>query len=287
MVAAACNGGDLVTPHVAKEIVDTDGNVKQTISTEVKRQVISEETSDLIRTYLENVVSQGTGQNAYVAGYRVGGKTATSQKQPKSDDSLRIASFIGVAPMDDPQYAVLVMIDEPQTSVKGGGALAAPTVGRIFEDILPYLGVEAIYSEDETDRQEITIPSLVGKSVEDAEAALEELGLDYRVKGDGDTVTDQLPVAGISLQPDNKVVLYCGENKPVDKVEVPNVSGMSIEAARQQLADYGLYMKQNGIADWRASGASVAMQQSPAAGSKVSPGSVVTVAFGNAVTSQE
>ncbi|MGM9630830.1 penicillin-binding transpeptidase domain-containing protein [Butyricicoccus sp.] len=287
MVAAACNGGDLVTPHVAKEIVDTDGNVKQTISTEVKRQVISEETSSLIRTYLENVVSQGTGQNAYVAGYRVGGKTATSQKQPKSDDSLRIASFIGVAPMDDPQYAVLVMIDEPQTSVKGGGALAAPTVGRIFEDILPYLGVEAIYSEDETDRQEITIPSLVGKSVEDAQAALEELGLECRIKGDGDTVTDQLPVAGISLQPDNKVVLYCGESRPTDKVEVPDVSGMSIEAARQQLADYGLYMKQNGIADWRANIASVAMQQSPAAGSKVSPGSVVTVAFGNAVTSQE
>lgn len=287
MIAAVCNDGNLVTPHIAKEIVDADGNVKETIATEVKRQVISEETSSQLRQYLEDVVSQGTGQNAYVAGYRVGGKTATSQKQPKSDDSLRIASFIGVAPMDDPQYAVLVMIDEPQTSVKGGGALAAPTVGRIFEDILPYLGVEAIYSEEEIGRQEITIPSLVGKSVEDAEAALEELGLECRVQGDGETVTDQLPVAGISLQPGNKVILYCGANRPTEKVEVPDVSGMSIAAARQQLADYGLYMKQNGVADWRASGASVAMQQSPAAGSKVTPGSVVTVAFGNAVTSQE
>lgn len=287
MVAAVCNDGNLVTPHVVREIVDTDGNVQETISTEVKRQVISEETSATMREYLENVVANGTGQNAYVAGYRVGGKTATSEKQPKSDTSLRIASFIGVAPMDDPQYAVLVMIDEPQTENKGGGALAAPVVGRIFEDILPYLGVEAVYAEDETARQEITVPTLTGKTVEEAKAALDELGLEYRVNGDGETVTDQLPVAGISIQPNNTIVLYADESKPQDKVEVPDVSGMSISAARQQLEDYGLYMKQNGIADWRASSASIAMAQSPAAGSKVAPGSVVTVAFGNNVSSQE
>lgn len=287
MVAAVCNGGNLVTPHVVQEIVDTDGNVQQTIETEVKRQVISKETSDLMCDYLENVVANGTGQNAYVAGYRVGGKTATSQKQPKSDDNLRIASFIGVAPMDDPQYAVLVMIDEPQTSQKGGGAIAAPIVGRIFEDILPYLGVEAVYSEDESDRQEIIVPSLTDKSLEEAKKTLDDLGLEYRVTGDGDTVTDQLPVAGISIQPDNTVVLYCGENKPTDKVTVPDVSGMSIAAARRQLEDYGLYMKQNGIASWRTSGASAAITQSPAAGSSIARGSVVTVAFGNNVTSQE
>ncbi|MCD8355380.1 MAG: PASTA domain-containing protein [Clostridia bacterium] len=287
MVAAVCNGGDLVTPHVVKEIVDTEGNVQQTVETEVKRQVISQETSELMCEYLENVVANGTGQNAYVAGYRVGGKTATSQKQPKSDDSLRIASFIGVAPMDDPEYAVIVMVDEPQTSEKGGGAVAAPVVARIFEDILPYLGVEAAFSEEETDRQEIAVPSVTDKSLEEAKETLDELGLKYTVKGDGDTVTDQLPVAGISIQPDNTVVLYCDEEKPTDKVTVPDVSGMSVETARQQLEDYGLYMKQNGIASWRASSASAAVTQSPAAGSEVARGSVVTVAFGNNVTSQE
>ena len=287
MVAAVCNGGNLVTPHIVREIVDTEGNVQQTVETEVKRQVISRETSDLMCEYLENVVANGTGQNAYVAGYRIGGKTATSQKQPKSDNSLRIASFIGVAPMDDPQYAVLVMIDEPQTSEKGGGAVAAPVVGRIFEDILPYLGVEAAFSEEEADRQEIIVPSLADKSLEEAKETLDELGLEYRVKGDGDTVTDHLPVAGISIQPDNTVVLYCGEDKPTDKVTVPDVRGMSVAAARQQLADYGLYMKQNGIASWRTSGASAAVTQSPAAGSSIARGSVVTVAFGNNVTSQE
>ena len=287
MVSAACNGGNLVVPHIAKEIVDTEGNVKQVISTDVKRQVVSQNTSDLICGYLEDVVAKGTGQNAYVAGYRVGGKTATSQKQPKSDDSLRIASFIGVAPMDDPQYAVLVMIDEPQTDIKGGGALAAPICARIFEDILPYLGVETIYSEEESDRQEIPVPSLVGKSVKDAKEELEKLGLEYRIKGKEDKVTAQLPVPGILLQPSNKIVLYCGEDAPTEKVEVPDIKGMTVAQARQQLADYGLYMKQNGIADWRLSGASVAIVQSPAAGSQAAPGSVITVAFGNNVTSQE
>lgn len=287
MVAAVCNGGDLVTPHVVKEVVDTEGNVQQTMEKEVKRQVISQDTSELMCEYLENVVANGTGQNAYVAGYRVGGKTATSQKQPKSDDSLRIASFIGVAPMDDPEYAVIVMVDEPQTSEKGGGAVAAPVVARIFEDILPYLGVEAAFSEEEADRQEIVVPSLADKSLEEAKEALDALGLEYSVKGDGDTVTDQLPVAGISIQPDNTVVLYCGEEKPTDKVTVPDVSGMTVETARQELADYGLYMKQNGIASWRTSGASAAVSQSPAKDSSVARGSVVTVAFGNNVTSQE
>ena len=294
MVAAACNGGKLVTPHVVKEIVDTEGNVVESFGTEVKRQVVSDTVSKQMCTYLENVVSKGTGQNAYVAGYRVGGKTATSQKQPKSDNSLRIASFIGVAPMDNPQYAVLVMIDEPQGSLKGGGAIAAPVVGRIFEDILPYLGVEAVYSEEEADRQEISVPSLVGMTLADAKAQLEELGFDYTVSNateDEDessvTVTDQLPVAGTPLQRRNQLILYCGENRPTKKVEIPDVSGMSISEAAQQLSDYGLYMKQNGIADWRTSGASVAITQSPSAGSSVAVGSVVTVAFGNNVTSQE
>ena len=287
MVSAVANGGKLVTPHVVREIVDSDGNVQQTVGTEVKRQVISKEISKTMDGYLENVVSQGTGQNAYVAGYRVGGKTATSEKQPKSDKSLRIASFIGLAPMDDPQYAVLVMIDEPQTANKGGGAVAAPVVARIFEDILPYLGVEAIYSDEEADRQEITVPTLTGQSVDDAKKALDDLGLSYTVEGSGKKVTDQLPVAGISVQPDNKIVLYCGEKKPTDKVKVPDVSGMSVSNARAALAQVGLYMKQDGIASWRTSSASAAVQQSPSADSKVARGSVVTVAFGNNVTSQE
>jgi stage V sporulation protein D (sporulation-specific penicillin-binding protein) len=286
MVAAAVNGGDLVTPHVVREIVDTSGNVKQTIDGEVKRQVISEETSELLSSYLEQVVSEGTGQNAYVAGYRIGGKTATSEKQPRGTDA-RIASFIGVAPMDDPQYAVLVMIDEPQGTLRGGGAIAAPVVARVFEDILPYLGVEAVYTEEESSREEISVPSMIGLSVEEAEQQLEELGLDYTVVGDAETVNDQAPEAGIALQSANSVVLYCGKNRSTDTVEVPSVSGMSVEEARSQLADYGLFMKQNGVSDDRVSVSTIAMYQNPSAGSTVEPGTVVTVAFGNNVTSEE
>ncbi|MDO5548203.1 MAG: penicillin-binding transpeptidase domain-containing protein [Eubacteriales bacterium] len=286
MVTAVVNGGKLITPHVVREIVDSSGNVKQTIDTEVKRQVISEETSAQLSQYLEEVVSEGTGQNAYVAGYRIGGKTATSEKQPRGTDK-RIASFIGVAPMDDPQYAVLVMIDEPQGTLRGGGAIAAPVVARIFEDILPYLGVEAVYTEDESAREEVSVPSMVGMSREEAEQALTELGLDYTVVGDEDSVSDQAPEAGIAIQTANTVVLYCGTNRSGDEVEVPSVAGMGVEEARVQLADYGLFMKQNGVADNRISVGTIAMYQNPAAGTKVEPGTVVTVAFGNNVTSEE
>lgn len=286
MVTAVVNGGKLITPHVVREIVDSSGNVKQTMGTEVKRQVISEETSAQLSEYLEQVVSEGTGQNAYVAGYRIGGKTATSEKQPRGTDK-RIASFIGVAPMDDPQYAVLVMIDEPQGTLRGGGAIAAPVVARIFEDILPYLGVEAVYTEDEGAREEISVPSMIGMSREEAEQQLDELGLDYTVVGDDETVNDQAPEAGIAIQTANRVVLYCGKNRSTDEVEVPSVSGMSVEEAQAQLADYGLFMKQNGVADDRINIGTIAMYQNPKAGSKVEPGTVVTVAFGNNVTSEE
>ncbi|MCI6832010.1 MAG: PASTA domain-containing protein, partial [Clostridiales bacterium] len=286
MVTAAVNGGKLITPHVVKEIVDTSGNVKQMIGTEVKRQVISEETSATISSYLEKVVSEGTAQNAYVAGYRIGGKTATSEKQPRGTDK-RIASFIGIAPMDDPQYAVLIMIDEPQGTLRGGGAIAAPVVARVFEDILPYLGVEAVYTEEESDREEVSVPSMIGLTREEAEGKLEELGLNYTVVGDEETVNDQSPEAGIALQTDNRVVLYCGKNRATDEIEVPSVAGMSVDEARSQLADYNLFMKQNGVADNRINIGTIAMYQNPKAGSKVAPGTVVTVAFGNNITSEE
>lgn len=286
MVAAAVNGGELVTPHVMKEIVDADGNVIQTSETEIKRQVISKETSEIMAGYLQDVVNLGTGQNAYVAGYRVGGKTATTEKQPKGSLN-RIASFIGVSPMDDPQYAVLVLVDEPQGSVRGGGAVAAPVVARIFEDILPILGVEPVYGEDEDAREEITVPTLAGLSLKDAKAQLEKLGLAYTVSGSEDTVTDQSPAAGIALQKANTVVLYCGEKKSTDKVEVPNVSGMSVEQAQQTLEQAGFYMKQNGVKDTRVTVATSAIYQNPQAESEAEPGTVVSVAFGNAVTSEE
>lgn len=286
MVSAVCNDGRLVTPYVVKEIVDSEGNIKKTTETNVRRQVISEETSGLMCQYLQWVVDKGTGLNAYVAGYRVGGKTATTEKLPKNSRN-RIASFIGVAPMDDPTYAVIVLIDEPQTANRGGGALAAPVVGRIFTDILPYLGVEAVYSDEEQDRKEVSVPSLIGMTREEAEAKLEELDLDCRFKGDGDTVTDQLPVEGVSLQAGSSVVLYCDEERSTEKVTVPNVKGLTPSAARDTLESYGLYMKQNGVASSRVTGATASINQSPNEGAAVAPGSVVTVEFSNTVTSEE
>lgn len=286
MVAAVCNGGNLVTPYVVKEVVDSEGNVKQTSETNVRRQVVSQEVSDLMCQYLQWVVDLGTGQNAYVAGYRVGGKTATTEKLPKNSGN-RIASFIGVAPMDDPTYAVIVLIDEPQTANRGGGAIAAPVVGRIFTDILPYLGVEAVFSEEEQDRKEVSIPSLIGMTREEAETTLEALDLECRFRGEEDVVTDQLPVEGVNLQAGSSVVLYCGEERSTEKIEVPDVKGLTPGAARDTLESYGLYMKQNGVASSRVTSATASINQSPSAGAMVAPGSVITVEFSNTVTSEE
>lgn len=286
MVSAVCNGGRLVTPYVVKEIVDSEGNVKKSAETNVRRQVVSEQVSEQMSQYLQWVVDKGTGLNAYVAGYRVGGKTATTEKLPKNSGN-RIASFIGVAPMDDPTYACIVLIDEPQTANRGGGALAAPVVGRIFTDILPYLGVEAVYSDEEEDRKEVQVPSLIGMTREAAENKLKELDLECRFKGDGETVTDQLPVEGVSLQAGSSVVLYCGDERSTEKIEVPNIKGLTPSGARSTLESYGLYMKQNGVASSRVTGATASISQSPKEGAEVAPGSVVTVEFSNTVTSEE
>ena len=148
MVSAIANGGNLVQPHLVREYLDSDGNVVETIEGEVVRQVISEETSAFMREGMELVVSEGTGKNAYVAGYRVGGKTGTSEKLPRGNGKY-VGSFVGVAPMDDPQIAVFVMIDEYENTALGGGTTAAPTVGNIMADILPYLGVEPQYTAEE------------------------------------------------------------------------------------------------------------------------------------------
>ena len=183
MVCAIVDDGKLKQPYVVKEILGSDGSVKSTTETTIVRQVISEETSAYMREAMEAVVSGGTGKNAYVPGYRVGGKTATSEIEKLRDsdgkeidtENRYTASFIGVAPMDDPQIAVLVAINDlPESAAHGGGAIAAPVVGRIMEDVLPYVGVTPVYTDEENDRRELTVPSVIGSTEEAAASALEQ-----------------------------------------------------------------------------------------------------------------
>ncbi len=288
MVCAIVDDGKLKQPYVVKQVLNADGSVKSTSETTVVRQVISEETSAYMREAMEQVVSSGTGKNAYVSGYRIGGKTATSEILQERDAEGKIidtenrytASFIGVAPMDDPQIAVLVAINDiPESSPHGGGAIAAPVVGRIMEEVLPYLGVSAVYSDEENDRRELTVPSVIGSTEEEAAATLADAGFEYRVVGEGDTVTDQVPASGVRIPASGRVILYMGESKPTEQIEVPDLSGLTPDECRDTLEQYGLYLRQTGVASSQVTGNTTASRQSPAAGTKVNIGAVVTVEF--------
>lgn len=282
MVCAIVDDGKLKQPYVVKQVLNADGSVQSTTESKVVRQVISEETSAYMREAMEQVVASGTGKNAYVSGYRIGGKTATSEiLQEEGDTENRYtASFIGVAPMDDPQIAVLVAINDiPESSPHGGGAIAAPVVARIMEEVLPYIGVTSVYADDESDRREVSVPSVVGQTEEQAASTLEQAGFGYRVVGDGDTVTDQVPASGVRIPVSGRVILYMGENKPTEQIEVPDLTGLTPDECRDTLEQYGLYLRQKGVANSQVTGSTTASRQSPAAGTKVNIGSVVTVEF--------
>lgn len=282
MVCAIVDDGKLKQPYVVKQVLNADGSVQSTTESKVVRQVISEDTSAYMREAMEQVVASGTGKNAYVSGYRIGGKTATSEiLQEEGDTENRYtASFIGVAPMDDPQIAVLVAINDiPESSPHGGGAIAAPVVARIMEEVLPYIGVTSVYADDESDRREVSVPSVVGQTEEQAASTIEQAGFGYRVVGDGDTVTDQVPASGVRIPVSGRVILYMGENKPTEQIEVPDLTGLTPDECRDTLEQYGLYLRQKGVANSQVTGSTTASRQSPAAGTKVNIGSVVTVEF--------
>lgn len=285
-VCAIVDDGKLKTPHVVKEILNADGTVKQSIETEVKRQVISADTSAYMREAMEKVVSQGTGQNAYVAGYRIGGKTATSELSlpgTPTEDQRFTASFIGVAPMDDPQIAVLVIIsDLPYEATHGGGAIAAPVVGRVMNDVLPYLGVEPVYDETEADRREVSTPRIIDMTKDEAAAAAESAGLTYRFLGEGDTVSDQVPSAGQKVPVDSQMIIYLGDRtKTTEPVTVPNLVGRAPEEVEAVLKNNNLYLRRTGVASSKYNWQTTAIKQNPAAGTKVSVGTVIEVEFSN------
>ncbi len=285
MITAVCgvaNNGKMMKPYVVSEILDENGNIKETVKPQEIRQVVSKETSEELRSVLEKVVLEGTGKNAYVAGYRIAGKTGTSEKIAKENQTgrtdLRVASFIGFAPADDPEVAVLVMLDEPMVYQKTGGITAAPVVKRIMADILPYIGVEPRYTASELAAQEISVPSLIGSSRAAAEKTLKDKNLKWHVEGSGDKVTDQIPAAGAKVPGTAQIVLYLGEDKPQNKVAVPDLSGMSRSAAAKALSAKNLYISTSGAID-SVNSVIVASKQQPAAGEEVEVGTVVAVEF--------
>ena len=288
--AAVINGGHLMQPYVVSQVTDPDGNVVQhTEPTEV-RQVISEQTSERCRTILEGVVNGGTGHNAAVEGYRIGGKTGSSQTLYGSD--YTIVSFLGFAPADDPQVIILLAYNSPKPAAPGanttaggwyisGGNMAAPMAGELLEDILGYLGVEKTY----TASADVLVPNLVGLDLASATASLEKNGLSLRTVGDGAAVTGQIPAAGASIPGGSQVVLYMGEEVPTDQVTVPSVVGLTAAQAEEKLAAQGLYMRATGASDY--SSGVVAYEQSVAAGTSVDRGTTVEVRFSDSSASGE
>ncbi len=275
-VSAIANGGHLMKPYIVKQINDENGNaVHITEPTEV-RQVISAETSRIMRDVLEGVVANGGGKNAYVKGYRVAGKTGTSEKQPRGNQKY-VASFLGFAPADDPQIACIVLLDEPVGDYYGS-MIAAPVVGRIMEDSLRYLGVERQYSEGE-ENEEISMPDVTGKTTSEAAAMLVASGLRYHVAGEnGGKVESQMPRAGTAVRKDAICVLYTAGYSE-EMVIVPDVVGMSVSEANAGLSNSNLNFMLRGTGKLDAEGVLRAVGQDPPAGAEVPAGTIVQVEF--------
>lgn len=254
-VSAVVNGGNLMQPYIVKQISDDDGNVVLANEPQVVRQVISAQTSQTMNDILEQVVGGkgGTGKNAAVPGYKIGGKTGTSEQVAEDiasgGEKAYIVSFLGIAPMDDPQIAILLLLDSPSHESGifiSGGNMAAPVVGRIMAEVLPYMGIQPVYTEEEKKGLDIAVPKLLEKSIEEATQILEKQGLTVRIVGDGATVTDQLPSQNISVAPGSQVILYASSEKPTNMVTVPELYGRNFADAKKSLEKLGLFIKSGG-----------------------------------------
>ena len=284
-ISAVVNGGVLMEPYIVAEAIDENGNrVLAQEPTQVRR-VISQETSSIMCTLLESVVTEGTAKNAQVAGFSIGGKTGTSEKIDVFDENGqrvldKIVSFVGVAPMDDPRYIVLVALDTPSRSTGmyiSGGVMAAPTVGAVMADILPYLEVKHNYQEEDLQSRLIPVEDLTGMTAKQAKAALQKQGLEAVLDGSGDTVTDQLPAPGQSLPGGSQVMVYMGSREEIKTVQVPDFTGMTRQQASDAAGLLGLYILPKG--NTNAAPEVKAVSQSIPAGTQVSQGTTVTVTF--------
>ena len=284
-VAAVVNGGYLLEPYLVSEVVSSDGTTVLKQEPTVIRQVIRQETSDTMCKLIESVVTEGTAKNANVAGFSVGGKTGTSEKIDVFDENGqrvqdKIVSFVGIAPMDDPEYIVLVALDTPsrETGIYiSGGVMAAPTVGAVMADILPYLGVKRNYTEEDAAGQVFQMADLTGLTVAEAEKCLKESYLTCKTVGSGDVVTGQIPAAGQNVPGDSQVLLYLGEEPPEEKTEVPDFLGMDRQRATDAAAAAGLYILVSGSKE--TAPVVTVVKQSIAAGTIVVRGSTIELTF--------
>jgi stage V sporulation protein D (sporulation-specific penicillin-binding protein) len=278
--SAIANGGNLMKPRLVKEITDNQGNIIQKFEPEVVRKVISTQTSETLRGILEGVVSKGTGENAYISGYRIAGKTGTSETTETKTKGRYIASFTSFAPADNPVICVLVILDYP-TGPFGymGGVIAAPVAREILKDSLDYLGVEKRFTAKEKEEMKepvsVSVPDVKGKSVAEARKALTPLGLEYKVEGDVSSVDaivqEQTPAPWITLPKGSVVILYTYKPNQLEKVKMPNILNETVPEAIETLSRYGLNIQAVGVG--------VAVDQQFEPGTLVDKGKVIKVEF--------
>lgn len=279
-IAAIANDGMLMKPMIARAIYSPEGQKIREFQPQPVRQVISPETARTVRELMKLVVEDGTGTRAQIEGYAVGGKTGTSQKviDGRLVPGHYLASFIGIAPIDDPRVVVYVVIDEPQ-GIYYGGWVAAPIFAQVTRDVLHYLGVEPSYTESQDPPgpmgEPTLVPNVVNLLVEEALEVLRYAGFDTEVRGEGRQVTDQFPSAGVRVPPGSKVIITAGgvdiQPDGEQPVTVPNLIGLSRSEAAAQLSVLGLRLD--------AHGDGIAISQEPSAGAKAPKGSFVRVIF--------
>ncbi|WP_425446982.1 penicillin-binding transpeptidase domain-containing protein [Dethiothermospora halolimnae] len=281
-VSAVANGGKLMEPRLVKEMVDEKGNVIHKVKPKVRRQVISEETSKTLLEILQSVVSDGTGGKAYVEGYRIGGKTGTAQKviDGRYASGKYIASFMAIAPADDPKVVALVIIDEPSTGVYYGGQIAAPVAGQVIKETLDYLEVEPKYNKEELEnrnKKRVMVPDLRNLNIIDATKKLDKLGLKYNTDvldvNKEDIVIDQFPMPNTKVKEKSVIDIFVRNRKEKNEtVVIPNLTGKTREEAIKTLNKLNLRFKFTGNGR--------VIEQQPKAGKQVEFNSLIEIRFG-------
>ena len=279
-LCAIANGGKLLQPYLVSSIVDANGKTVKKTETKEIRQVISADTSEKVRKMMKSVVDNGTGKNGYVAGYSVGGKTGTSTKLGESkngEGDKYIVSFGAIAPSDDPEIAMLIIVDEPNQDL-GGGALCAPIAAQVTQEAMNVLGIEPKYNDSEMKDLSKQTPNVVGKSLDEAKKTLEENNLNFVVVGDDSTITRQCPSGADTIPNGGTVYLYTDDSEK-QTVNVPNFNGLTVNEAKDLASSSNLNIQIAGNS--MSSGTVVAYRQSEETQAKVEKGTVVTVTFKN------
>lgn len=279
-LCAIANGGKLVKPYLVSSIVDANGKTVSKTETQVIRQVISEDTSEKVRGMMKSVVDNGTGKNGYVAGYSVGGKTGTSTKLGESKEGegdKYIVSFAAIAPTDNPEIAMIIIVDEPNQDL-GGGALCAPIAAEVIEESMPVLGIEPTYSEEELENVSDYAPNIVDETLEDAKTTLDQYKLKYSVIGSGDTVVRQFPSSSSTIPKGGTIYIYTDDTEK-KMTKVPDFTGLTVSEAQSLAKANNLNIQISG--NDLTSGSVIAYRQSDEKSTEVEQGTVITVNFKN------